>query len=119
VAAHREAATARAETAAATAAPSTADRRVVGTRSMNHPTAAPPIRPPRCPPMEIPGMTTVSTRLTTISPPTPLCHTFTPRWWRPTAVAPRSPNTAPEAPPVRAWGVSSRAPNDPHRRAAT
>src|SRR4051812_33467909 len=43
-AAHSEPATARAVTAAATATPSITDRRVVGTRSMNHPTIDPPIR---------------------------------------------------------------------------
>ncbi len=68
--------------------------------------------------MEMPPMTNVRTRLTTISPPTPLCQTLTPRWWSPMAAAAMSPNTAPEAPPVRAWGVSSRAPNDPERREA-
>ena len=68
--------------------------------------------------MEMPPTTKVSTRLTTISPPTPLCQTLTPRWWSPMAAAPIRPNTAPEAPPVKASGDSSSAPNDPTSREA-
>ncbi len=35
----------------------------------------PPIRPPMCPPQEIPGRVKLITRLIRISPPTPLCIT--------------------------------------------
>jgi len=55
-------------------------------------------------------------RLIRISPPTPLCMTGIWRARISIAVAPISPNTAPDAPTVSEWGETSSAPSDPVSR---
>ena len=76
-------------------------------------TNAPPIRPPMCPPQEMPGIVKLMTRLRRISVPTPLCMSGILRARISTAAAPITPKIAPEAPTVRLWGETSSAPNEP------
>ena len=75
---------------------------------------APPIRPPRWPPIEMFPITNVSATLIRISGPMPDAIGSTPRRRWSTKAPPMSPNTAPEAPTVTAVGLSSSAPNEPH-----
>jgi hypothetical protein len=80
--------------------------------------AAPPTSPPRCPPIEIPGITNVIARLSRITGPMPDAIGSTPRSRWSTNAAPIRPNTAPDAPTVTEFGLSSSTPSDPHSRDA-
>ena len=65
------------------------------------------------PPIEMLGITKLSTRLIRITGPIPDCIGSMPRARCITNAAPISPNTAPDAPTVTALGSSSSAPNEP------
>ena len=82
-------------------------------RSIAKAAAAPPIRPPRWPPIETFGITNPSARLIRMSAPRPDRIGSIPRAYWSTKAAPMSPKTAPEAPTVTAWGDNSSAPNEP------
>ena len=58
--------------------------------------------------MEMPPIVNVISRLSTISEPTPVESGLTPRRYMITAAAPRSPNTAPDAPPCRPIGLQQQ-----------
>ena len=82
--------------------------------SINAPRTAPAINPPKCPPIDMRGISSVKTMLSINSgasgerqmlPPTDRCTS---------TVAPIKPNTAPEAPTVGEFGADSNsAPNAP------
>src|SRR5690606_34388595 len=65
------------------------------------------------PPIAMPGMTNVMTRLSTISDPMPVSNGLMPLERIATNAAPMSPNTAPEAPTALVWGARSTWRNEP------
>ena len=58
-------------------------------------------------------MANVMSRFSTSVVPIPVCIGLTPRCNSATEAAPIRPNTAPDAPPVSAFGDSSTAPHEP------
>ncbi len=74
--------------------------------------------PPTCPPIEMPLMEKVSTRLRSNVVPMPVLNTLTPRRCNPTAAPAINPNTAPDAPPVSAAPPTNSTPSDPASRLA-
>ena len=82
----------------------------VALRSADRRASPPPIRPPMWPPIEMPEIDSVSTRLRTIVPPMPDCHGSMPRWRSSMKAAPSRPKIAPDAPTVSLNGLNSSAP---------
>ena len=75
--------------------------------------SAPPISPPRWPPIEIPGIANVKSRLMPSQTPRPLSIGLMPRLRITTTAAPIRPKIAPEAPPSGRRGSNRSAPNEP------
>ena len=71
------------------------------------------------PPTEIPLKVNVNSRLMPSQSGRPVCMTSTPRARSSRMAAPKSPNTAADAPTVNESGVTIRAPNEPASSATT
>ena len=65
----------------------------------------PTIRPPTWPPIEMPGIENVRSRFRRIVAPRPVSITLMPRARNTATATPIRPNTAPDAPTVKAFGL--------------